>query len=324
MGPLTLYAMTSVNWAELYVQHIERLQARYAQELAACGYDAVVVHSGAPQKRTVFDDQYWPLRVTPHFQHWLPLAEADCAVVIAAGKQPKLIWPTHVSYWEKPAAIDSTHWQSSFEIVRTTKPEAAAAELPRGRVAFIGQERERAASWGFADEDVSPKQLVEHLDQLRTVKSDYEIACLAEANRLAAPGHLALAQAFREDDLSELDLHLLYLRATGQDDPETPYKNIVAIGENAATLHHVSYRRTPVTGSGSRGRCWSTPAPRSWATARDITRTYVKGRGASASAFASLVASVETLQQKLCSRGRRRATSTRRCTTKPTATSRSR
>ena len=292
--------MTSVNWAALYVQHIEQLQARYAPELAACGYDAVVLHSGAAQKRTVFDDQYWPLRVTPHFQHWLPLAEADCAVVIVPGKQPKLLWTTNTSYWEKPAAVESTHWQSSFEIVRITKPEDAAAELPRGRVAFIGQERERAASWGFADENVSPKQLVEHLDQLRTLKSAYEIACLAEANRLAAPGHLALAQAFRQDDVSELDLHLLYLRATRQDDPETPYKNIVAIGENASTLHHVSYRRTPLTGAGSEVMLVDAGAT-FMGYASDITRTYVKGRGASVSAFASLVASVEALQQKLCS-----------------------
>ena len=62
--------------SELYLEHLERLAAGYAQVLASCGYAAAVVHSGAPQKRSAFDDQYWPLRVTPHFQHWLPLAQA--------------------------------------------------------------------------------------------------------------------------------------------------------------------------------------------------------------------------------------------------------
>ena len=292
--------MTADALIDLYAEHVARLHARYAEGLAACGYDAVVVHSGAPQKRTVFDDQYWPLRVTPHFQHWLPLAEAECALVIAPGKRAKLIWATPVSYWEKPAPIEATHWQSSFDIVQVTTPEAARAELPRGRVAFIGQERERAAGWGFAEADVSPKALIEHLDQIRTIKSRYEAACIAEANRLAAPGHIALAEAFRSGEVSELDLHLLYLRTTRQDDPETPYKNIVAIGENASTLHHVSYRRTPHAGSGPSVLLVDAGAT-FMGYCSDITRTYVRGNGASASAFASLVASVEALQQQLCS-----------------------
>ena len=36
---------------------------------AASGFDAVVVHGGSARKRSDFDDQWWPLRATPHFQH---------------------------------------------------------------------------------------------------------------------------------------------------------------------------------------------------------------------------------------------------------------
>jgi Xaa-Pro dipeptidase len=99
-------------------------------------------------------------------------------------------------------------------------------------------------------------------------------------------------------DQSELELHLLYLAATAQDDPETPYKNIVALGENAATLHHISYRKQARTrpaesllldaGAACNGYC------------SDVTRTYVKGAGASADAFANLLARVEAMQQRLC------------------------
>jgi Xaa-Pro dipeptidase len=110
---------------------------------------------------------------------------------------------------------------------------------------------------------------------------------------------VALADAFLAGGVSELDLHLLYLRTTRQDDPETPYKNIVAIGENASTLHHVSYRRAPVTGTGSEVLLVDAGAT-FMGYCSDITRTYVNGTGAAASAFASLVASVEALQQKLC------------------------
>ena len=47
----------------------------------------------------------------------------------------------------------------------------------------------------------------------------------------------ALKQGPATGEWSELELHVKYLGATGQDDPETPYKNIVAMGEHAATLH---------------------------------------------------------------------------------------
>ena len=292
-------AVSAVDLAPLYAEHLRVLGERYARELAACGYDAVVVHSGTAQKRSEFDDQYWPLRVTPHFQHWLPLAEPDCALVFVPGRRPKLIWSRSTSFWEKPADVSGQHWLDAFEIVSITAPEAAVPELPRGKVAFIGQDRARASGWGFAADDVSPKSLIEHLDQLRTLKTGYEVECLAQANRQAAEGHKALASAFRAGDASELDLHLLFLRATGQDDPETPYKSIVAIGENAATLHHVSYRRAPAAAPGSQALLVDAGAT-FMGYCSDITRTHVKGGGAAASAFASLVASVETLQQKLC------------------------
>ena len=58
-------------------------------------------------------------------------------------------------------------------------------------------------------------------------------------------GHKAVLEAFRAGNASELDLHLLYLRATAQDNPETPYKNIVALNAHAATLHHVTYTKHP-------------------------------------------------------------------------------
>jgi Xaa-Pro dipeptidase len=285
--------------SQLYADHVRQLSHGYAEVLSACNYDAIVVHSGAPKQRTQFDDQYWPLRVTPHFQHWLPLAEAECALVVAAGKRPKLIWTRTQSFWEKPAPLETTHWQAELEIVEIAEPDSAKAELPTGRVAFLGEERARATSWGFAESDVCPKQLIERLDQLRTRKTGYEVLCLAEANRRAALGHSALRQAFHSGDATELELHLLYLRATEQDDPETPYKNVVALGDNAATLHHVSYRKTPARGVGSQVLLVDAGAT-FLGYCSDITRTHVKGSGAAADVFGSLVAQVEQFQQKLC------------------------
>jgi Xaa-Pro dipeptidase len=93
-------------------------------------------------------------------------------------------------------------------------------------------------------------------------------------------------------------MHLKFLAATRQDDPETPYKNIIAVGPHAATLHHVSYDKHPSSaspetllvdaGSTYQGYC------------SDITRTWVRGTGATATTFLGLVEGVEKMQQRLC------------------------
>jgi hypothetical protein len=61
--------VTLEDLTDLYGEHVEQLGTRYAQALASCGYEAAVIHSGAPKKRTEFDDQYWPLRVTHRTTH---------------------------------------------------------------------------------------------------------------------------------------------------------------------------------------------------------------------------------------------------------------
>ena len=100
---------------------------------------------------------------------------------------------------------------------------------------------------------------------------------------------------------SELALHLRYLAATAQDDPETPYKNIVALGANASTLHHVSYvKRARASGSSEPESLLLDAGAAYQGYCSDITRTWVRGSGATAAAFGALVQGVEALQQRLC------------------------
>jgi Xaa-Pro dipeptidase len=283
----------------VYLDHVAELEARYAQILEEQGWDAVVIHSGAIAKRSEFDDQYWPFRPVPHWQHWSPLAEADCALVVRAGRKPTLVRTTAGSFWEKPAPPESDAFLEAFDVEPIGDPSSASQHFGGGRVAFMGEDFSRAASWGIDAANVCPRALLAALDALRAVKTPYEVACIAEANRRARAGHEALREAFGAGEASELDLHLAYLRATAQDDWETPYKNIVALGPNAATLHHVAYNRRAAkreaesllvdAGATCRGYC------------ADITRTWVKGSGAAAGAFAQIVAGVEAMQQRLCS-----------------------
>jgi Xaa-Pro dipeptidase len=282
---------------KLYTAHFADLERRYGAALEAAGYDAVAIHSGSLLPRSTFDDQYWPLRAVPHFQHWAPLAEPDAAIVFERSRKPRLCRLTVTSFWEAPPAPEADFFLASFDVRPIAAPDDVKGQLPAGkRIAFIGEDRARAAGWGFADADVNPKALLAALDALRTTKTPYEVACLAEANARAARGHEAVRAAFAGGDLSELELHLLYLKATGQDDPETPYKNIVAEDAHAATLHHVSYEKKP---RGARSLLLDAGAA-CLGYCSDITRTWVKGGGAEASAFGALVAGVEAMQKRLC------------------------
>jgi Xaa-Pro dipeptidase len=291
-----------VNLAELeraYYAHVNDLVARYAPILRAAEMDAVVIHSGSAMKRTEFDDQYWPLRPTPHFQHWLPLAQPDCALIIEPGQKPKLVWLRTTSFWERPPEPETRYFESALDVHVVSQVADIKTHVPTGRVAFVGEARAHARSFGVAEERINPETLTGPLDRLRSLKTEYEVLCLAEANRKAASGHAAAFDAFRAGGASELEIHLRFLAATSQDDPETPYKNIVAEGPHAATLHHVSYSKRPSehaaqsllvdAGATVLGYC------------SDITRTWVKGSGAVASAFGQLVDGVEKMQQRLCS-----------------------
>lgn len=274
----------------LYAAHVATLRDLMSRALAEAGFDGLLIHSGTPKKRSAFDDQYFPLRPTPELQRWAPLMDEGAFLLVVPGETPVLTWPENKSFWERPAAPEATFFEEHLVVRREDTPV-----LPAGkRIAFVGEDETTAAKLGLADVR-NPKALLVALDATRTTKTPYEIACLAEANRRAAWGHEALRRAFASGDKSELDLHLMYLGSTRQDDQETPYKNIVAAGRNAAILHHVSYGRDAAkaesllvdAGATCMGYC------------SDITRTWARPRGAAGETFTGLVVAMEAMQKRL-------------------------
>jgi Xaa-Pro dipeptidase len=282
---------------ELYVHHIADLQRRVEGVLGKQHWDGIAIHSGSLVKRSTYDDQTWPLRPCPHFQHWLALAEPDALLIVRPGSRPVLLRQRATSLWEKPAPPESDAFSSAMDVIAADPPRTRV-HVGAGRVAFVGEHSGVAARWGIPQEHSCPPRLIAALDELRTTKTPYEIACLVEANRRARAGHEALRAVFAAGDASELDLHLLFLRATAQDDWETPYKNIVAIGANAATLHHVAYGRHAAARQAESLLVDAGATCAGYAS--DITRTWARGAGAVASAFAHLVAEVDAMQKKLC------------------------
>ncbi len=284
----------------LYRAHVAGLQKKASQALQDEGYPSLLIHSGSLQKKSIFDDQYWPFRPVPHFQHWAPLNWPECAIELRPGLRPRLLAVRDQSFWERPKEPDWNFLAAALDIIELDTPDDILPALHNpARAAFMGENTSRAAQWGVAEDHVNPKGLHERLDALRVHKTPYEIHCLGEANRRAALGHHAVQKAFFDGQRSELHLHLHYLEATSQDDSQTPYKNIVATGTAASILHHVHYQHQDANnpsllldaGASFQGY------------ASDITRTYVAKDGtAPAELFSELITRMEALQQALCLR----------------------
>ena len=275
---------------ETYPAHLDYLQRGYEAAMAAHGFDAIVLCSGTAASKNRFDDQTWTLSPTPAFAHWCPLAEADAYVVVQPGKRPLLVRTLVTDYWETAPLPESDHFWSGFEGASVAAGRANDV-LPEGnRVAVITRDPGKSPAGS-----VNPPALIAALDLLRTTKTAYEIACLAEATRRAVHGHRAVAARFSAGAASELDLHLAYLAATEQDDPSCPYKNIVALGPHAAVLHYVAYTRERVDGDTS---LLVDAGAKCLGYGSDITRTYARGGGR----FAELLARMEGLQRAICDR----------------------
>ena len=228
-----------------YQDHISQLQRATEVILEAQKFEALVLCSGAAQSKNRFDDQSWPLCPTPAFTHWCPLVESDAFVIVRAGRKPTLVRTVVDDFWETTPPPESDHFWNAFDVV-TVGPGHAGDVLPGGRIAVITRDPGQSPPG-----EVNPQELVTALDSTRVHKSAYEIECLAEATRRAVRGHRRTEERFRAGDCSELELHLAYLDATEQDDPTTPYKNIVALGPHAAVLHYVAYERVKIKGDTS-------------------------------------------------------------------------
>ena len=280
--------------ASAYSAHVDHVVNAYASAAQRAGYDALALHAGAPALVNRFDDRHHPLSITPAFAHVAPIAEPDTWIVIRPGARPRLIRIVVDDFWEAPPPAPPDFVLAAFDVVLAT-PEQVHSLLPRGRSAYVSRDPDALAAPAA---DVNPPALVAALDAVRTRKTAYERMCLAEATRRAVLGHRAVAARFAaEPDATELQLHLTYLDASGQDDADTPYKGIVALGRHAATLHHVAYDRRA---SGRAAESLLVDAGAGFlGYGSDITRTYARG---ATGLFAELLARMEQLQQAVCRR----------------------
>ena len=276
----------------LFADHIEGVAVRTAKALEACGYSALLVHSGS--LLTVFqDDRTYPFEVHAPFKVWAPLLDVpDCFLYFEPGRRPLLAFHQPEDYWYKPPALPQGYWTRHFEIRPCRSRDEARRLVPPNlrTTAFLGDSLEEFGSWGVGD--INPPHLIRHLDFCRAAKSPYELACLRQANLLGAHGHLAAARAF-EAGASEFEIELAFLAACGQREQELPYNPIIALNEGGAILHYQVLDKVPPA---ERHSLLIDAGAEFAGYACDITRTYSHQDAD----FAALVGRMDRMQQSLC------------------------
>jgi Xaa-Pro dipeptidase len=276
----------------LFASHLEGVVLRTARALEACGYSALLVHSGS--LLPVFqDDRTYPFEVHAPFKVWAPLLDVpDCFLYFAPGRRPLLAFHQPEDYWYKPPAPPRGYWTRHFDILPCRDRDEARRALPPSlrATAYLGDPLEELASWAVGD--VNPPHLIRHLDFPRAIKSPYELACLRQASRLGARGHLAAAQAFAAG-ASEFEIELAFLSACGLREQDLPYNPIIALNESGAVLHYQVLEHAPPA---QRHSLLIDAGAEFAGYASDITRTY-SHRDPD---FAALIARMDRMQQSLC------------------------
>ena len=270
-----------------YAAHIETLQKRTRQAIEREGIDGLVIHSGQG-KRLFLDDNHYPFKVNPQFKAWLPVVDnPNCWLVVNGTDKPKLIFYRPLDFWHKVPPEPNEFWTDCFDIVMLKQADMVEKYLPfdKSRYAYVGEYIEVAKALGF--ENVNPDRVLHYLHYHRSFKTDYELACMREANQIAVRAHKAAADAFLAGK-SEFGINLAYNLAAQQGENDVPYTGIVALNEHASILHYMIYD----TAIPDEHRSFLIDAGASChGYASDITRTYAKQAGA----FADLITEVDAL-----------------------------
>lgn len=278
----------------LYRQHIAILQKHVLTILERQQLDALLIHSGEPLTQFL-DDRPYPFKVNPHFKAWIPVTDIPyCWLLVDGVNKPKLWFYAPVDYWHVVNPLPNDFWTKEIDIYPLRRKEEIKQFLPSvlQRMGYIGESVEQALNLGVSKQHINPKAVLDYLHYHRGYKTDYELACLREAQKVAVTGHKAAFEAFLAG-MSEFDINMAYLMATGQRDTDVPYGNIVALNQHAATLHYTELDTSPpdklhsfLLDAGAEYHGY----------VADLTRTYSAKND---NDFASLIKSLNTEQQAL-------------------------
>ena len=273
--------------ALLYADHINELQSRAKTILQKSTADGLVIHAGKALK-VFLDDYDYPFKVNPHFKAWLPITNVPhCFLIINGTDKPTLIYNQPIDFWHKVEQVGDEFWCDYFNIEVVNNLQQTKGLLQnKTHYAYLGEDNDMATELGFTQ--INPEAIVNYFHYHRAYKTTYELECLRLSNAKAVKGHQAAREAFFEGK-TEFQINLAYLAASEQTNEETPYGNIIALNENASTLHYMVFdrqqpkeRRSFLIDAGATFHGY----------AADITRTYANQKNT----FSTLIKRMHTMQ----------------------------
>ena len=229
--------MTIQLGTDKYSLHIKQLQTLYTAAIGTIEADAILVHSGCEQ-HYYGDDRGVPFQAFGHFCHWLPINRPDQFVLFQPDHKPVYFQIVPDDFWHDQSIGVENWWADEFAIVPLRQVSELAAKLPSAVIAYVGA----SETLDIAERLINPADLIHALDFQRAIKSEYEIAQLRMANKVALKGHDAARQEFMAGG-SEYQIHMAFLQACEMLEDDCPYTSIVALDDKAAILHYQHKRR---------------------------------------------------------------------------------
>lgn len=283
--------------ANSYSDHVKQLQSRYQKILVDQAFDGLLIDAGC-QQEIFLDDNYYPYKTNPHFKAWLPLTDhANSLLLIQQNARPILFYYQADDYWHKPSEEPDGYWVDSFDIHIIRERRDIIRHLPKANnFAYIGQHEDEIIALRLlakTADSLNPAPIIKALHYYRAYKTEYEKACIEQANKIAVKGHLAAEMAFREG-ASEFEIQQAYLIATRHREQELPYGNIVGLNENAAILHY-QYQQHDHFSADNRHTLLIDAGASYCGYAADITRTYAYRDGV----FKDLINGLNTAQLEI-------------------------
>jgi len=225
-----------------YEKHLSKVLNTFDKLMNKFEYDRVVLYSGE-HKVIHLDDNRYPYKVYINFKYFAPILNNPHSFIIyKSGQKPQLVLFQKVDYWDSQPRPIEGEWTKFFDIRYFHNLEDMKKVLPANlkQTCFLGEEIERFRMFCF--KTLNDKNVLNYIHYHRCNKSEYEVNCMRQANKIAAKAHHVAQKAFLSGK-SELQTHLAYLAAIDYRENEVPYENIVAFDESASILHYVDYKK---------------------------------------------------------------------------------
>ena len=212
----------------------------YETALKGVEVAGVLLHSGSLD--TYFgDDRVVDFNAYSHYLRWIPINKPDQFVLYIPGEKPKYFQVIPNDYWHEQK-IECGDWiYGNVNVVPIKIVDEIKSYLKNDDLAYIGPNPTLAEKFNISTSQINCQEILNYLNFKRAYKTEYEVLQIKEANKLAIVGHQAARECFLNDG-NEYEIHMAYLKACSILESDSPYTNIVALGEKSAILHYQNKR----------------------------------------------------------------------------------